>query len=125
VGTTIVIVAVYSVVEGFLWGKRWGFQAYLLERFGYEYHDFAGSVVIHACGGWVALGACWVLGPRIGRFPLRADQPMSTPPPSSVPWLSLGTWALIVGWFGFNVMSARVCIIITHNTTPHLHPVSI
>ena len=61
------------------------------------------AVVVHAMGGWLALAAVLRLGARTGRY-----GPHGRPyPPSSLPWLSLGTWLLCIGWFGFNVMSAQ------------------
>jgi len=74
-------------------------------HFGAQFHDFAGSVVVHAVGGWIALPAVLLLGARKGRY--RKDGGVSAHPPSSIPFLALGAWILIVGWFGFNVMSAQ------------------
>jgi Amt family ammonium transporter len=68
--------------------------------FGSPFHDFAGSVVVHATGGWLALPAIMLLGPRLKRYESRSIKV------SSIPFLALGSWVLIVGWFGFNVMSA-------------------
>jgi len=61
--------------------------------------------VVHAVGGWIALPAVLLLGARSNRY--RKDGAMSAHPPSSIPFLALGAWMLIVGWFGFNVMSAQ------------------
>ena len=96
---------VYPVFEGVAWNQRWGVQAWLLAHTGAEFHDFAGSVVVHAVGGWVALGAVLLLGARSNRY--RKDGAISAHPPSSIPFLALGAWILAVGWFGFNVMSAQ------------------
>ena len=76
-----------------------------LEEFaGAPFHDFAGSVVVHSMGGWLALVGVIVLGPRIGRWD---SQGRSRPiPVSNIPFLALGAWMLCIGWFGFNVMSA-------------------
>jgi Amt family ammonium transporter len=87
------------------WGQRFGLQAQLKAATGFEFHDFAGSVVVHAVGGWIGLAAVLLLGARNNRY--RKDGAMSAHPPSSIPFLSLGAWILIVGWFGFNVMSAQ------------------
>jgi len=62
-------------------------------------------VVVHAVGGWIALPAVLLLGARYNRY--RKDGGMSAHPPSSIPFLALGAWILVVGWFGFNVMSAQ------------------
>jgi len=86
------------------WNGNFGFQAWLLARFGAGFHDFAGSVVVHAMGGWLALAAVLLLGPRNGRY---REGRLVAFAPSSIPFLALGSWILIVGWFGFNVMSAQ------------------
>jgi len=56
-------------------------------------------------GGWVALAAVLLLGPRANRY--RKDGAISAHPPSNIPFLAAGAWVLAVGWFGFNVMSAQ------------------
>jgi len=105
VATTLLTALAYPLVEGSLWGSRFGIQNLVQSRFGVPFHDFAGSVVVHAFGGWVALGAVLLLGPRIGRY--RRDGHVVGIPPSNIPFLALGAWILSVGWFGFNVMSAQ------------------
>ena len=69
------------------------------------FFDFAGSIVVHAVGGWIALPAVILLGARSNRY--RKDGAVSAHPPSNIPFLALGAWVLTVGWFGFNVMSAQ------------------
>ena len=96
---------VYPLFEGIAWNHAFGIQAWLAQQFGAEFHDFAGSVVVHAVGGWAALAAVLLLGSRRGRY--GKDGSIAAHPPSSVPFLALGAWILIVGWFGFNVMSAQ------------------
>jgi Amt family ammonium transporter len=96
---------VYPVFEGIAWNQRFGVQAWLKAATGAEFHDFAGSVVVHAVGGWIALPAVLLLGARYNRY--RKDGGISAHPPSSIPFLALGAWILAVGWFGFNVMSAQ------------------
>lgn len=104
VATAAVIVGlVYPFSEGIVWNGNYGIQAWLAATFGAPFHDFAGSIVVHALGGWIALAAVMKLGPRIGRYGAHG-RPF---PPSSIPWLALGTWLLAIGWFGFNVMSAQ------------------
>ncbi|PZN78317.1 MAG: ammonium transporter [Candidatus Methylumidiphilus alinenensis] len=96
---------VYPFFEGIAWNKNLGFQGWLEQAYGAPFHDFAGSVVVHAVGGWIALAAVILLGARRGRY--HQDGGMSSHPPSSIPFLALGAWILTVGWFGFNVMSAQ------------------
>jgi Amt family ammonium transporter len=104
--TAIVVGIAYPLIEGVAWNDRFGVQAALKGWFGAPFHDFAGSVVVHAMGGWVALAAVLLLGPRSNRY--RKDGAISAHPPSNIPFLALGAWVLAVGWFGFNVMSAQL-----------------
>ena len=104
--TLLIVALVYPVFEGIAWNHRFGVQAWLAAHFGAEFHDFAGSVVVHAVGGWIGLAAVLLLGPRKGRY--TKDGRISAHPPSSIPFLALGAWILSVGWFGFNVMSAQL-----------------
>ncbi|MBY0242733.1 MAG: ammonium transporter [Burkholderiaceae bacterium] len=103
--TFVLVGVLYPLFEGMVWNQRFGFQAWLLATFGAEFHDFAGSVVVHAVGGWIALPAVLLLGARRGRYTKNGG--IAAHPPSSIPFLALGAWILIVGWFGFNVMSAQ------------------
>ncbi|HUD50431.1 ammonium transporter [Parvibaculum sp.] len=102
--TAIIVALVYPFFEGLVWHDNLGVQAWLEASFGAKFHDFAGSVVVHAVGGWLAFGAVTMLGRRVGRY--TKDGRLIGFPPSSIPWLSLGSWLLCIGWFGFNVMSA-------------------
>ncbi|MFZ5833855.1 MAG: ammonium transporter [Pseudomonadota bacterium] len=101
----IVVGLVYPLFEGMVWGTRFGFQDWIQASFGYRFNDFAGSVVVHAVGGWIGLGAVIMLGVRKGRY-TAAGKPVGIAP-SNIPYLALGSWMLCVGWFGFNVMSAQ------------------
>ena len=105
VATAVIVGLLYPVFEGIAWNQNFGVQAWIKARTGAEFHDFAGSVVVHAVGGWIALGAVVLLGARSNRY--RKDGAVSAHPPSSIPFLALGAWMLTVGWFGFNVMSAQ------------------
>ena len=105
IATAVLVGLVYPLFEGVAWNQKLGVQAWMLAHTGAEFHDFAGSVVVHAVGGWVALGAVLLLGARSNRY--RKDGAISAHPPSSIPFLALGAWVLTVGWFGFNVMSAQ------------------
>jgi Amt family ammonium transporter len=103
--TALIVAFCYPAFEGLVWGTRLGFQDWMAATFGASFHDFAGSVVVHAFGGWLALGAVIVLGARRGRY--RPNGSVVGIPPSNIPFLALGAWILSVGWFGFNVMSAQ------------------
>lgn len=96
---------VYPFFEGVVWNGNFAIQDWIESAFGAPFHDFAGSVVVHAMGGWIALGAVLLLGARIGRY--GKDGRLHAFPPSNIPFLALGAWILTVGWFGFNVMSAQ------------------
>ncbi|MEN2505729.1 ammonium transporter [Stutzerimonas stutzeri] len=102
--TLLIVAFVYPFFEGLMWNGNFGLQAWLQTRFGAPFHDFAGSVVVHGMGGWLALGAVTLLGRRNGRY---RDGRVVAFAPSNIPFLALGSWILIVGWFGFNVMSAQ------------------
>jgi ammonium transporter, Amt family len=103
--TFLVVGFVYPFFEGIAWNKHYGIQEWLTSQFGFAFHDFAGSVVVHAMGGWIALAAVILLGARTGRY--SKEGKLHAYPPSNIPFLALGAWILTVGWFGFNVMSAQ------------------
>jgi Amt family ammonium transporter len=103
--TAMLVGLIYPLFEGIAWNQAFGFQAWLKATFSQEFHDFAGSVVVHAVGGWAALPAVLLLGARRGRY--MKNGAIASHPPSSIPFLALGAWILAVGWFGFNVMSAQ------------------
>ncbi len=105
IATAVLVGLVYPLFEGAVWGGRYGLQGWIKALAGVEFHDFAGSVVVHAVGGWIGLTAVLLLGARANRY--RKDGGISAHPPSSIPFLALGAWVLSVGWFGFNVMSAQ------------------
>ncbi|AXI02513.1 ammonium transporter [Aquirhabdus parva] len=105
IATLLLVAFVYPFFEGISWNNNFGVQQWLTDTFGAPFHDFAGSVVVHAVGGWIALVAVLLLGARRGRY--GKDGRVAAHPPSSIPFLALGSWILIVGWFGFNVMSAQ------------------
>ena len=105
IATFILVGFLYPFFEGIVWNQNYGIQAWIKGLTGEEFHDFAGSIVVHAVGGWIALPAIILLGARYGRY--NKDGKVSAHPPSSIPFLALGAWILTVGWFGFNVMSAQ------------------
>lgn len=105
IATAVIVGLVYPFFEGIVWNQHFGVQAWIKSLTGAEFHDFAGSVVVHAVGGWLALPAVILLGARSNRY--RKDGAVSAHPPSNIPFLALGAWILTVGWFGFNVMSAQ------------------
>jgi Amt family ammonium transporter len=103
--TFLLVGFVYPFFEGIAWADRYGIQPWIEASFGAKFHDFAGSVVVHAVGGWIGLVAVLLLGARRGRYSKTGE--VAAHPPSSIPFLALGAWVLSVGWFGFNVMSAQ------------------
>jgi Amt family ammonium transporter len=105
IATAALVGLCYPLLEGIFWNKNFGLQQSLFaDVLGAEFKDFAGSIVVHAFGGWVGLAAVLRLGARIGRYDKGG---VTGIPPSSLPWLAMGSWLLCVGWFGFNVMSAQ------------------
>jgi len=105
IATFVLVGFVYPFFEGITWNQHYGIQTWIKELTGDEFHDFAGSIVVHAVGGWLALPAILLLGARRGRYSKEGQ--IAAHPPSSIPFLALGAWILTVGWFGFNVMSAQ------------------
>ncbi len=105
IATFVIVGFVYPFFEGITWNQHYGIQTWIKELTGDEFHDFAGSIVVHAVGGWLALPAILLLGARRGRYSKEGQ--VAAHPPSSIPFLALGAWILTVGWFGFNVMSAQ------------------
>ena len=102
----VLVAFAYPLFEGLVWGRfniLGAADGWLASLFGAGFHDYAGSVVVHAMGGWLALPAIILLGPRMGRYPDGRGRPL---PIHSVPYVALGSWLLMVGWFGFNVASA-------------------
>jgi Amt family ammonium transporter len=103
--TALIVAVGYPLIEGIYWNGNYAVQdAFFKDMLGAPFKDFAGSIVVHAFGGWAALGAVLMLGPRLGRY---GSPHAGATPPSSIPWLALGSWLLCIGWFGFNVMSAQ------------------
>lgn len=109
--TFLLVGFVYPFFEGIVWAGNFGIQEWFTANFGAAFHDFAGSVVVHAMGGWIALAAVILLGARMGRYDKEGR--LHAFPPSSIPFLALGAWILTVGWFGFNVMSAQTVQAVT------------
>jgi ammonium transporter, Amt family len=105
IATAVIVGLFYPLFEGVAWANKFGIQDWIKATTGENFRDFAGSIVVHAVGGWIALPAVILLGARSNRY--RKDGSISAHPPSSIPFLALGAWTLCVGWFGFNVMSAQ------------------
>ena len=105
IATVVIVALIYPFFEGIAWNDKYGVQDWIKATTGEKFHDFAGSVVVHAVGGWMAIVAVILLGARTGRYPKGGG--VTAQPPSSIPFLALGAWILAVGWFGFNVMSAQ------------------
>jgi len=89
---------IYPISMGWQWGGGW------LSTAGFS--DFAGSTLVHACGGAAALAGVIVLGAREGRFGVKGEKKSMVPfAASSIPLVTLGTFLLWFGWFGFNGFS--------------------
>ncbi len=89
---------IYPISMGWQWGGGW------LSTAGFS--DFAGSTLVHACGGAAALAGVMVLGARAGRFTSKGGKRVMVPfAASSIPLTTLGTFLLWFGWFGFNGFS--------------------
>jgi Amt family ammonium transporter len=104
IASGLIVAFVYPFFEGIVWNGNYGLQAWLEEVTGAPFHDFAGSIVVHGVGGWLAFVGVYFLGLRNGRL---KDSKLIAFAPSNIPFLALGTWILCIGWFGFNVMSAQ------------------
>jgi len=105
IATAAIVGVFYPLCEGAIWNNKFGVGDWLQSLSGTPMHDFAGSVVVHAFGGWLALPAVLILGARRNRY--RKNGEMSAHPPSSIPFLALGSWIRPVGWFGVNVLDAQ------------------
>ena len=104
--TALIVAFIYPFYESMVWGQLgWLGSAtgWLAHLAGNPFHDYAGSVVVHAMGGWLALPAIWIIGPRLGSVVKGVKKDF---PAHSIPWLAMGSWLLVVGWFGFNVASS-------------------
>jgi ammonium transporter, Amt family len=104
--TALIVALIYPFYEAMVWGQLgWLGSAtgWLAHLSGAAFHDYAGSVVVHAMGGWLALPAIWIIGPRVDRMVNGVRKEFHI---HSIPLLALGSWLLVVGWFGFNVASA-------------------
>ena len=105
IATAVIVGLIYPFFEGIAWNNKYGVQDWIKAATGENFHDFAGSVVVHAVGGWIAIVAVILMGARTGRYPKNGS--VTAQAPSSIPFLALGAWILAAGWFGFNVMSAQ------------------
>lgn len=90
--SAVITAFIYPISGYWKWGGGW------LDALGF--YDFAGSLVVHACGGFAALAGAIVLGPRIGRF--GKDGKPKGMPGHNLPIAALGVFILLIGWFGFN-----------------------
>jgi ammonium transporter, Amt family len=94
---------IYPIFGNWVWGGGW--LAMLGQNFGlgHGHVDFAGSSVVHMCGGVIALVGAWIVGPRLGKF--NKDGSANPIPGHSIPMAVIGTFILAFGWFGFNAGS--------------------
>ncbi len=90
--TVIITGVLYPIVGFWKWGGGWLAAA--------GFHDFAGSAVVHACGGFAGLAGAWMLGPRIGRY--NAEGKSIPILGHNLAYATLGVFILLIGWYGFN-----------------------
>ncbi len=95
----IVTALIYPLYAHWVWGGGWLGDLSAINLPGAV--DYAGSGVVHAVGGFLALAACMVVGPRIGKF--NADGSANILSGHSTPFVIIGTFILFFGWFGFNI----------------------
>ena len=103
IGAIFITTIIYPVFGSWAWGGA-GDKLGWLNAIGF--HDAAGSTVVHSVGGWCALAAAIVLGPRLGRFS-KKDGSVREIPGHNLPMFATGAFLLWVGWFGFNGGSAK------------------
>jgi Amt family ammonium transporter len=100
VGSVLITGLIYPVYGSWVWGSTHGGEGWLRQL---GFIDFAGSSVVHAVGGWAALAAILVVGPRAGRFGPDGEPRQILG--HNLPLVSLGAFILWIGWFGFNAGS--------------------
>ncbi len=102
--TVFISILVYPISGHWTWGGGWLMNdaegSFMMNTFGTISHDFAGSMVVHSIGGWMALVGAWILGPRIGKY--GKDGKSRAIPGHNLAMASLGVFILWFGWFGFN-----------------------
>ncbi|MDI6881192.1 MAG: hypothetical protein QMD16_17850 [Desulfitobacteriaceae bacterium] len=122
--SAVICAVIYPIYGHWLWGGGWLSSADFMTSLGGGYGalDFAGSGVVHAVGGYVALAACLMLGPRIGRY---NSQGRPIPIPGhSISLAVLGAFILWFGWFGFNpgsTLSASLIVSVLSSITSSNH----
>jgi len=89
--SALYIALVYPFVGSWVWGGGW-----LAEM---NFHDFAGSTLVHSVGGWAALAGILLLGPRMGKY---VNGQVKAIMGHNMPLLTIGVFLLWLGWFGFN-----------------------
>jgi len=90
----------YAIYGNWVWGGGWLAQLGQNFALGHGAVDFAGSGVVHLCGGVICLAGAWAIGPRLGKYD-KNGKPRAMPG-HDVPMVMLGTFILAFGWFGFN-----------------------
>ena len=90
--STVYVALVYPIVGSWTWGGGW-----LAEK---NFHDFAGSTLVHSVGGWAALVGAYTLGPRLGKYSKNGEiKPIMG---HNMPLATIGVFLLWFGWYGFN-----------------------
>lgn len=102
--TIAISVLIYPISGHWTWGGGWLMNgdegSFMMNTFGYAFHDFAGSTVVHSVGGWIALVGAAILGPRLGKY--GKDGKSRAIPGHNLTIACLGVFILWFGWFGFN-----------------------
>ena len=104
--SAIVSAVIYPIAGHWMWGNLFGSGTGWLASKGFV--DFAGSTVVHSCGGWLALAGAIVLGPRIGKY--TPEGKAKSLPGHNIPLAALGVFILWFGWFGFNPGSTTAAV---------------
>ncbi|MDR1726711.1 MAG: ammonium transporter [Acidobacteriota bacterium] len=89
--SAVISIVIYPVFGQWTWGEGW-----LSDM---NFHDFAGSTIVHSVGGWLALAGAIVLGPRLGKYVNGKAKAIAG---HNLPLAALGVFILWLGWFGFN-----------------------
>jgi Amt family ammonium transporter len=114
----VISTIIYPIYANWVWGGGWLSQLGVNFGLGHGHVDFAGSSVVHLCGGVIAIVLAKMIGPRAGKY--TPDGKIHPIAPHSIPQVMLGTFILAFGWFGFNAgstlsgMDTRLAVVATN-----------